>query len=95
MKMEGLLQLLPSCGWRSAINDSFHTHASSDWFLQGLDVVLDKLKSLQFPFERVAGISSSGQQHGSVYWRKGSEEVLKSLEPSQSLASQLQVRNEI
>lgn len=85
-------------------NDSFHTHAgnmvknfctSSDWFLQGLDVVLDKLKTLQFPFERVAGISSSGQQHGSVYWRKGSEEVLKSLDPSQSLASQLQVRNEI
>ncbi|XP_011405024.2 PREDICTED: xylulose kinase-like [Amphimedon queenslandica] len=59
-------------------------------WVEALDILLNKLKSLNFPFEKVAGISSSGQQHGSVYWRKGSEEVLKSLEPSQTLASQLQ-----
>lgn len=59
--------------------------------MQALQLLLENLKAKNFPFGNVAGISSSGQQHGSVYWQKGSEEILKSLDPSQTLVSQLQV----
>ena len=44
-----------------------------------------------FPFARVVAMSGSGQQHGSVYWRKGSEGVLGELNPTATLASQLKV----
>ena len=52
---------------------------------------MENMRACQFPFEAVAGISGSGQQHGSVYWKNGSEELLKSLDPSQTLVSQLKV----
>ena len=45
-----------------------------------------------FPFARVVAMSGSGQQHGSVYWKKGSEGVLGELNPTATLASQLEVR---
>ena len=38
---------------------------------------------------QVAGISGSGQQHGSVWWRRGSASVLSRLDPSQLLSAQL------
>ena len=38
---------------------------------------------------QVVGISGSGQQHGSVWWRRGSESLLRSLKPSEPLSSQL------
>ena len=43
-----------------------------------------------FPFARVVAMSGSGQQHGSVYWKKGSEGVLGELNPTATLASQLE-----
>lgn len=49
------------------------------------------MKEADFPFGDVVAISGSGQQHGSVYWRKGSEEFLKTLDPAQTLSDQLQV----
>jgi xylulokinase len=58
-------------------------------FVKALQIVLDKLQSKSFPFERVAALSTSGQQHGSVYWRTGSEDILKLLDPSQTLVHQL------
>ena len=51
-----------------------------------------KMQEVGFPFARVVAMSGSGQQHGSVYWRKGSEEVLGGLDPTATLASQLEVR---
>lgn len=59
-------------------------------WIEALDCLLQKLKSCNFPFENVVSISGSGQQHGSVYWRKGSEDILKSLDPVSTLAEQLQ-----
>ena len=58
---------------------------------KALDRLLENMRACQFPFETVAAISGSGQQHGSVYWKNGSEELLKSLDPSQTLVPQLQV----
>jgi xylulokinase len=34
---------------------------------EAVDVLLDQMKSAGFDFSRVAAISGSGQQHGSVY----------------------------
>ena len=30
-------------------------------------------------------VSASGQQHGTVYWRTGAREILKNLDPANSL----------
>ena len=51
-----------------------------------------KMQEVGFPFAQVVAMSGSGQQHGSVYWRKGSEGVLGRLDPTATLASQLEVR---
>ena len=47
--------------------------------------------SIGFDFSRVIAVSGSGQQHGSVYWKKGKgpELVLGNLDPSWPLAPQL------
>ena len=39
-----------------------------------------KCKS-KFPFDKVVGISGSGQQHGSVYWSGEANELLNDLIP--------------
>lgn len=57
-------------------------------WVEALDVLLEKLKS-KVDFSKVAAVSGSGQQHGSVYWKKGSLAMLESLDPSKSLLSQL------
>lgn len=54
-------------------------------------MLLEQMKSGDFPFCRLAGVSGSGQQHGSVYWKQGSEEVLKMLSSASPLATQLEV----
>ena len=64
-----------------------HAHAPR----QALDVLFSKMKREGFPFGRVVGMSGCGQQHGSVYWREGSEEVLKNLNSDLTLAEQLKV----
>lgn len=57
-------------------------------WVEALDLLLEKLKS-KVDFGRVAAISGSGQQHGSVYWRKGSNAILASLNAKEPLVSQL------
>ncbi|XP_047067082.1 xylulose kinase 2-like [Lolium rigidum] len=57
-------------------------------WVEALELLLEKLK-LKTDFSKVVAVSGSGQQHGSVYWKKGSQAVLSSLDPSKSLVSQL------
>uniref|UniRef100_A0A8C7NBQ7 Xylulose kinase n=1 Tax=Oncorhynchus kisutch TaxID=8019 RepID=A0A8C7NBQ7_ONCKI len=52
---------------------------------QALDLILGKMKNAGFDFSRVKALSGSGQQHGSVYWRKGTNQVLRDLQPGKSL----------
>ena len=59
--------------------------------IQALDLVLSRMRSSGFPFSRVAAVSGSGQQHGSVYWCQGAGHVLASLDPATPLAEQLKV----
>ncbi|XP_051124599.1 xylulose kinase 2-like [Andrographis paniculata] len=58
-------------------------------WVEALDLILHKLQKSQLDFGRIASVSGSGQQHGSVYWKKGSISTLSSLDPTQPLAAQL------
>lgn len=59
-------------------------------WVEALDLLLEKLKSSGFDFSQIQAISGSGQQHGSVFWKKGAEKSLNSLNPEFSLVNQLQ-----
>ncbi|XP_024135942.1 xylulose kinase [Oryzias melastigma] len=59
-------------------------------WVKALDLLLDKMKGAGLDFSRVAALSGSGQQHGSVFWKKGASETLKQLQPDQSLHQLLQ-----
>lgn len=68
--------------------DDGHIYSPTIMWVEALELLLEKLKP-KINFSRVVAISGSGQQHGSVYWKKGSQAVLSSLVPSKSLLSQL------
>ncbi|RDW83140.1 actin-like ATPase-containing protein [Coleophoma crateriformis] len=58
-------------------------------WLEAVDLVLQRLKEKNTPFDRVMGISGAGQQHGSVYWTKQGEELLGGLKTGETLVQQL------
>uniref|UniRef100_A0AAQ4Q138 Xylulose kinase n=1 Tax=Gasterosteus aculeatus aculeatus TaxID=481459 RepID=A0AAQ4Q138_GASAC len=60
-------------------------------WVKALDLLLDKMKGAGFAFSRVRALSGSGQQHGSVFWRRGASETLQNLDPDQDLHQLLQV----
>ncbi|XP_044474527.1 xylulose kinase 2-like [Mangifera indica] len=58
-------------------------------WVEALDIILQKFSKSKLDFSKIAAISGSGQQHGSVYWKNGSAEVLSSLDPRKPLVDQL------
>ncbi|XP_027092665.1 xylulose kinase 2 isoform X2 [Coffea arabica] len=58
-------------------------------WVEALDIILERFKRLNFDFAKVAAVSGSAQQHGSVYWKKGSAKILSSLDHKKSLVDQL------
>lgn len=59
-------------------------------WVEALELLFNKMKQDEFPFSRVIGISGSGQQHGSVYWRTGAlGSVLEKLVHTEALSEQL------
>ncbi|KAK9469032.1 hypothetical protein V1512DRAFT_70862 [Lipomyces arxii] len=58
-------------------------------WIKAFDILLGKMKDGGLDFSKVRSISGAGQQHGSVYWSYGAEEVLEKLDPSQALEPQL------
>lgn len=58
-------------------------------WVEALDLMLNKLSNSNVDFGKIAAISGSGQQHGSVYWKNGSSSILSSLDPKKQLAEQL------
>lgn len=60
-------------------------------WVKALDLVLQRLKENGLEFESVACLSGTGQQHGSVYWKKGARETLRNLQSGKSLYEQLKV----
>ncbi|MCO5554903.1 hypothetical protein L7F22_008441 [Adiantum nelumboides] len=62
-------------------------------WVEALGLLLDKLKQNNFPFARVKAVSGSGQQHGSVYWRRicsSPGKILKTFDASKDLHLQLE-----
>ncbi|KAJ4827069.1 Xylulose kinase 2 [Turnera subulata] len=57
-------------------------------WVEALDLVLERLSKLSLDFGKIAAVSGSGQQHGSVYWKKGSSTILSSLDPKRALVDQ-------
>ncbi|XP_023254552.1 xylulose kinase-like, partial [Seriola lalandi dorsalis] len=83
---------LPVC---VGFGDVFYVHALTVtspvlMWVKALDLLLDKMKRAGFDFSRVRALSGSGQQHGSVYWRRGASKTLNQLDPDQTLFQQLQ-----
>ncbi|XP_039290746.1 xylulose kinase isoform X2 [Nilaparvata lugens] len=58
-------------------------------WVKALDILLDKMRVCGADFSKVCALSGSAQQHGTVYWNNGAENVLKSLDPMEFLHSQL------
>ncbi|XP_076384623.1 xylulose kinase isoform X2 [Megalopta genalis] len=58
-------------------------------WVKALDMILDKLRVCGVDFSKVAAISGCAQQHGTVYWGKGSRNHLRQLDPTKFLHEQL------
>lgn len=59
-------------------------------WIKSLDLILDKLKITGCELNNVKAIAGSAQQHGTVYWKKGANEILSNLDSSKFLHLQLQ-----
>ena len=64
-------------------------HADPCMWLDALDLLLQRMRDAGLPMAEVAGISGSGQQHGTVYLNGRCREILAALSPGKSLAEQL------
>jgi xylulokinase len=69
--------------------DGLTVTAPALMWVEALDMLLDRMKKLKVPLGRVVAIAGSGQQHGSVWMAKGTGKVLKGLEASRTLKSQM------
>ncbi|XP_059636277.1 xylulose kinase 2-like [Cornus florida] len=58
-------------------------------WVEALEIILQRLQKSNLDFGKIAAISGSGQQHGSVYWKNGSSAKLASLDPKKPLKDQL------
>ncbi|KAJ8772257.1 hypothetical protein K2173_027434 [Erythroxylum novogranatense] len=58
-------------------------------WVEALDVILQRLSESGLDFGKVAAVSGSGQQHGSVYWKKGCSALLSSLDSKKRLVDQI------
>lgn len=74
--IRGSYGLAPSARWPQG---SDTITAPSLLFVAALELGLTRMQATGLPMQRVVSISVSGQQHGSVYWRTGSEALLRGL----------------
>ena len=63
--------------------------ANPRMWLDALDLLLERMQQAGLPMAQVAGVSGSGQQHGTVYLNHLFPLALKTLQQGQSLATQL------
>ncbi|KAL0270453.1 UNVERIFIED_CONTAM: hypothetical protein PYX00_007865 [Menopon gallinae] len=58
-------------------------------WVKALDLILDQMQVEGVSFSNIKAVAGAAQQHGSVYWQKGSRNVLQQLTPNQFLHEQL------
>ncbi len=71
------------------LGDEKIVHSYPLMWVEGLELLFQKMKDEGIPIFNIKGISGSGQQHGTVYLNYLFEKSLKELNPVKSLASQL------
>ena len=64
-------------------------HANPLMWAAALDLLFERLQNQRAPLDKVAGISGSGQQHGTVYLKSNFPEVLTNLDKDKKLSEQL------
>ena len=69
-------------------SDGLTVTSPSIMWVAALELLFNRLAKADYPFARIAAISGSGQQHGSVYWRKGASEILANLSQKSDLVPQ-------
>ena len=70
-------------------SDPLIKHANPLMWLAALDLVLNRLQQQDAPLDKIAGISGSGQQHGSVYLNDKFTEIIAKLDSEKNLSEQL------
>ncbi|XP_014662344.1 PREDICTED: xylulose kinase-like [Priapulus caudatus] len=58
-------------------------------WVKAIDLALTKMKRSGVDFARIAAVSGTGQQHGSVYWAKEARATLQNLKAEKTLHDQL------
>ncbi|KAI9664010.1 MAG: hypothetical protein M1821_007501 [Bathelium mastoideum] len=58
-------------------------------WLEAVDLVLRRLQEDGLDFSRVKGLAGAGMQHGTVFWSKQAEDLLRSLDGAKTLVKQL------
>lgn len=58
-------------------------------WLDAIDLVLTRLQDNGLDFSRVRGMSGAGMQHGTVFWSKDAEKLMKELDSKKTLVEQL------
>jgi xylulokinase len=71
-------------------SDPLIKHASPLMWAAALDLLFSRMQQNKAPLKEICAISGSGQQHGSVYLNHSFADVLAQLNPSATLASQLE-----
>ena len=64
-------------------------HSPPLLWAEALDLLFPRLKAQGVPLSKIHAIAGSGQQHGSVYLVKGTEEALRRLDPARPLVEGL------
>ncbi|XP_035210948.1 xylulose kinase-like [Stegodyphus dumicola] len=71
-------------------DDEVTVTAPPSMWIKALDLILDLLRLQDLDFSTVVAISGAAQQHGSVYWKRGAEEILDDIAGNNFLYDQLQ-----
>lgn len=69
--------------------DPLVKHSDPLMWTAALDLVLSRLQEQNAPLDKIAGISGSGQQHGSVYLNSKFTSIIAKLDPAKTLPEQL------
>ncbi|KAJ8307082.1 hypothetical protein KUTeg_015166 [Tegillarca granosa] len=71
-------------------DDKVTVTAPTTMWIKALEMLLNRMQNGGFDFSKVKGVSGAGQQHGSVYWKKGAREKLKNVPLLHRLYDQLE-----
>ncbi|OGV57655.1 MAG: hypothetical protein A2283_02940 [Lentisphaerae bacterium RIFOXYA12_FULL_48_11] len=69
--------------------DGLTVTAPALMWVEALDLLLKRMKKKHIPLNRIAAITGSGQQHGSVWFKKGARQALRHLTDGMTLSEQL------